>query len=260
MSHPASLPEFSPPPRAPWSQIGPEFIRVWGRPRGKVQPEHIEIVGPTGSGKSWWEATVLLERARVKRSGIIIVATKPDDATLTQAGWPIVNDWAGVRKHDQCIFWPRSPRRGRARKTFQAERIYDLLERLWVPNSNNVVAFEDASYIEGLSPELRDELEMYLREGRSQGITVLRNKQRVQGGTRLAHSETDWKVAFRPSDVDDAERCAQLFGTKRDYTPILLGLDREKREFLIQHKLTDVTYISWVDVSPLDKLPEQRAA
>lgn len=250
--------EFTPPPRAPWSQIGPEFTRIWGRPRGKLQPEHIEIVGPTGSGKSWWEATVLLERARVRKSGIIIIATKPDDATLTQSGWPVVDSWAGVRQHDQVIFWPRTRRRGKARKAFQAERIYDLLGRLWVPRSNNVVAFEDATYIENLSGDLREDLEMYLREGRSQGITVIRNKQRVQGGTRLAHSETDWKVAFRPSDEDDAERCAQLFGTKRDWTPVLTGLDREKREFVIQHKLTGAAYISWVDASPLDHLPAER--
>ena len=72
---PRPYPEFTEPERAPWSEIGPEFIRIWGRPRGKVQPEHVEIVGPTGSGKSWWEATVLLERARVKQSGIIIIAT-----------------------------------------------------------------------------------------------------------------------------------------------------------------------------------------
>ena len=256
---PLPSPDFTPPERAPWSVIGPEFIRIWGRPRGKIQPEHVEIVGPTGSGKSWWEATVLLERARVKQSGIIIIATKPDDATLTRAGWPIVSTWREVRQHDQCIFWPRTRRIGRARKAYQAERIYDLLERLWVPHSNNVVAFEDAAYIEALNADLRDELEMYLREGRSQGITVIRNKQRVQGGTRLAHSETDWKVAFTPSDVDDAERCAQLFGSKRDWTPVLLGLDREKREFVIQHKLTGVAYVSWVDASPLDHMPEQRA-
>jgi hypothetical protein len=244
--------EFQPPERRPWSAIGPEFARVWGRPRGKVQPEHIAIYGPTGSGKSWWEATILVQRVRLRQSGVIVVATKPDDATLIDMGWPITDSWTGVRQNDQVIFWPRTNRLGTARKAYQAERIQDLLDRLWVPKSNNIVAFEDASYIEGLSGNLRDTMEMYLREGRSNGITVIRNKQRVQGGTRLMHSETDWKAAFAPSDEDDAERNAQLFGNKRDWTPVLTGLDREKREFVIQHKLTGVTYISWVDESPLD--------
>lgn len=255
-----SLPDFTPPERAPWSAIGPEFIRVWGKPRGKFQPEHIEIVGPTGSGKSWWEATVLLERARVRKSGVIIVATKPDDATLIKAGWPITSTWAGVRQNDQVIFWPRTGRLGKSRKAYQAERIGDLLDRLWVPKSNNIVAFEDASYIESLSGDLRETMEMYLREGRSNGITVIRNKQRVQGGTRLMHSETDWKVIFRPNDFNDAERAAELLGPKREWAQVLMTLDRERREFVIQHKLTDVTYISWVDESPLDALPERDAA
>jgi hypothetical protein len=255
-----SQPEFRPPERYPWSEIGPGFTREWGRPRGKVQPEHIAVYGPTGSGKSWWEATVLCERVRARQSGVVVVAVKEDDATMHKLGWPIVSDWHGVRQNDQCIFWPRTGRRGRARKAFQAEKIYDLLERLWVPHSNNIVAFEDASYIEALSPDLQAEMEMYLREGRSNGITVIRNKQRVQGGTRLMHSETDWKVAFRLSDQDDCERAAQLFGSKRDYTPVLLGLSREKREFLIQHQLTGVTLISWVDTSPLARAPDQREA
>lgn len=251
--------EFQPPERRPWSYIGPGFTRIWGRPRGKVQPEHVAVYGPTGSGKSWWEATALAQRVRARQSGVIVVATKPDDATLIDMGWPITDSWTGVRQNDQVIFWPRTSRLGRARKAYQAERIQDLLDRLWVPKSNNIVAFEDASYIEGLSGDLRDTMEMYLREGRSNGITVIRNKQRVQGGTRLMHSETDWKVAFAPSDEDDAERNAQLFGNKRDWTPVLTGLDREKREFVIQHKLTGVTYISWVDESPLDH-PVQKAA
>lgn len=253
-------PPFRAPDREPWSYIGPEFTRIWGRPRGKVQPEHIGIYGPTGSGKSWWEGTILADRVRVRHSSVVVIAVKEDDATMVQMGWPIVSDWRGVRQNDQVIFWPRSSKHGRARKAYQAERIYDCLERLWVPKSNNIVAFEDASYIESLSGDLQDELDMYLREGRSNGITVIRNKQRVQGGTRLMHSETDWKVCFRLSDEDDCERAAQLFGSKRDYTPVIRGLDRDKREFLIQHQLTGQTYISWVDASPLDKPHEQRQA
>jgi hypothetical protein len=250
--------EFTGPERRPWSEIGPEFARIWGRPRGKVQPEHIAMYGPTGSGKSWLEMTMLLERVRLRHSGVIVVAVKEDDATMTQAGWPIVATWREVRQHEQCIFWPRTSRRGKARKAYQAERIYDLLERLWVPHSNNIVTFEDASYIEALNGDLLAELEMYQREGRSNGITVIRNKQRVQGGTRLMHSEADWKICFRLSDEDDRERAGQLFGSRREYADVIEGLDRYKREFLIQHQLTGVTYISWVDESPLDNLPDQR--
>ena len=48
--------------RIPWSELGPEFIAVWGRPRGVNQPEHLEILGPTGSGKSFFLVQILHEQ------------------------------------------------------------------------------------------------------------------------------------------------------------------------------------------------------
>jgi hypothetical protein len=98
-----------------------------------------------------------------------------------------------------------------------------------------------------MSAELKELLLMYLREGRSHGITVVGNKQRTQGVQRDLHSETDWKIAFQMSDLEDNERVAQLFGSKRAYVPVLESLSRERHEFLIQHKLTGAQYISWVD-------------
>jgi hypothetical protein len=70
------------------------------------------------------------------------------------------------------------------------------------------------------------------------------------------HSETDWKLAFKMNDYEDNERLAQLFGSKRSYVPVIESLDREKHEFLIQHKLTGNEFISWVD-TPL--VPPARA-
>ncbi len=70
MSSPISAPTRSTAPgsdppqveRVPWSQLGPAFLRKWGYPRGKRMPEHVEILGQSGSGKSHFEAMILLER------------------------------------------------------------------------------------------------------------------------------------------------------------------------------------------------------
>lgn len=235
--------------RLPWSVIGPEFIDTWGRPRGKVMPEHLEILGPTGSGKGHALVHILLERVRRRKTSVVYIATKNADATTEQLGWPIVDDWRGVQKHEQVIFWPRTSLTGEEREKYQAAKIQELLDRLWQPGANTVVVFDEFVFIEGLNSRLRALLNMYLREGRSHGLTCVAGKQRVQGSQRDMHSESDWKLAFKMNDLDDNERLAQLFGAKRAYVPIIESLDREKHEFLIQHKLTGSQFISWIDTA-----------
>ncbi len=244
------------PERVPWSILGPEFIRSWGQPRGKIMPEHLEILGPTGSGKSYLLCDCLKERAHKRGSSIIFIATKAADSTVSELGWPIVDTWRGIQKHDQVVFWPRTKLLGLQRKEMQDRKIQELLNRLWGPNANTVIVFDEFAYVEGLSSEMKALLQMYLREGRSHGITCVMGKQRTQGVQRDMHSESDWKVAFKMNDRQDNERLAELFGPKREYLTIIDDLDREKHEFLIQHKLTGATYISWVDV-PMSSLHPQ---
>lgn len=249
MTSPA-IPRRDAPPaidRVPWSVLGPEFIEAWGRPRGKTMPEHLEILGPTGSGKSHVLVDILLERVRRRGTSVVFIATKQADSTVHQLGWEVVDSWRGVEKHDQVVFWPRTSLIGVERKRYQSGKIGELLGRLWQPDANTVVVFDEFSYIEALDAELKATLQMYLREGRSHGLTCVMGKQRVQGAQRDMHSESDWKLAFRMNDLDDNERLAQLFGAKRAYVPAIEGLDRERHEFLIQHKLTGAEFISWVD-------------
>ena len=233
--------------RVPWSLLGPDFIAQWGRPRGKTMPEHLEILGPTGSGKSYLLVDILRERVRRRKTSVVYIITKNADKTAHLLGWPITDSWRDVLKHDQVIFWPRTSEIGQARKAYQARLVQDLLDRLWQEDANTVVDFDEAAYVESLTPDLKATMQMYLREGRSHGLTCVLGKQRAQGIQRDMHSETDWKISFRMNDYEDNERASQLFGAKRVYTPVLESLDRERHEFLIQHKLTDSEFISWVD-------------
>lgn len=233
--------------RIPWSALGPGFIANWGRPRGKNEPEHLEVLGPTGSGKGVLLRDILLERARRRGTSIVFICTKNADRTTASMNWPIVDSWRGVSQHDQVVFWPRTGLKGTRRKQYQAAKVQDLLDNLWEPEANTVVVFDEFLYVESLTPNLKDTLGMYLREGRSHGIACVMGKQRPQGVQRDMHSETDWKFAFKQNDTDDNERLAQLFGNKRAMIPVIESLDRERFEFLVQHKLTGATYISWVD-------------
>jgi len=241
-------PNFRPPQRAPWSAIGDNMIAAWGvDERGREDPEHEEIIGPTGSGKTWLMATQLQDRMRLRKTGAVIICTKPADKTIHRLGWPITDDWNEVRQETNVIFWPRTKRMGLQRKQYHEAKIADLLHRLWKPEANTIVAFDEVGYVESLSGEMRALVQQYWREGRSQGITVVAMKQRPQGALRDMHSETYWTAVFPPKDRSDTERFAELLGAKRDWVPVIDTLSRERREFVIRHVRTGEAWITWVD-------------
>lgn len=237
----------------PWSVIGPSFIAAWGYPRGEQSPEHIEIMGQTGSGKSYFETCILLQRQQARKSHIIVIATKPADATLLQTGWPVVSDYPPRDPRETAvIFWPQASGLDTAGQRNQALRIYKLLQSLWHPDANVIVVFDEIAYVcdeLNFPPDipLRSVVMRYMREARALGITVVCSTQRPQGVPRQIHSESSWTICFAPKDEEDAERMAQVLGGKKTYMPILKLLNREKYEFLIVHNLTGKMYISWIN-------------
>lgn len=238
------------PERVPWEQVGEDFIRAWGRPRGRVSPEHVAIYGPTGSGKSWFERTILMERARLRGSHVVVIATKPADETLRGMGWPIVTSWPPKRRwrdkrnsHDQVIFWAKADGLDSEGRERQREAIEDLLSQLWRPNSNVIVVFDELAYVEQ-ELKLSTTITTYFREARSLGITIVANTQRPSGVTRWMHSEASWSVFFAPKDVEDAERLAETAGDKTYYLRVFKELRRDKYEFCLVHSLTNEAVIS----------------
>ena len=241
--------------RVPWSVLGPEFAQVWGRadPRNP-EPEHVEILGMNGSGKTYLLLKILQERMLVRNSHIILVVTKRSDKIFAKLGWPIVREVRDVRKYRQCVYWPQTNLIGQQRKAYQESRVYELLATLWVPDSNRVVAFDEIAYVESLSPRVKELVAMYWREGRSNGITVVAMKQRPQGVQRDMSSETWWTFAFVPKDRADAERFAELFGNRKDWLPVFDSMDPDNHEFLVRHTRSRAAFISWVD-KPLRPIP-----
>jgi hypothetical protein len=242
------------PERVEWNELGPEFLRVWGFPKGKWEPEHLEILGPTGSGKSYFEATILKDRARMRGSHIVVIATKPADATISALGWPVVTKWPPNqwrKETAQVVYWARATG-GPDERGIQSQRaaVNELLHKLWRPESNIIVAFDEIAYVEQ-ELGLKAIVTRYFREGRSIGITIVASTQRPQNVSRYMHSESSWAVFFAPKDEDDAERMAQVAGNKKYYTPILLDLDRAEKEFLLIHTVTRQAYISRITDAPI---------
>jgi hypothetical protein len=258
----ANAPEGITIERVPWSTLAPEFAQIWGNADpSDPQPESMEVLGMNGSGKTLFVCKTVQERMIVRKTPTVFIQTKPDDKTILRLGWPVITDGdtRRVRREMWSIYWPMTNKTGTARKDYQRDKIQALLDSLWHKDSNTIVVFDDFGYIQGLSGNLRDTTEMYLREGRSSGITNVMIKQRPQRAIREMHSETYWTVAFVPKDDADKERFAELYGKRRDWMPVFDQMDPDNHEFMIKHARTRAVYISWID-TPLVaiKRPERR--
>src|SRR5271154_1078711 len=93
-------PGFKTPERVPWSELGKSFTKIWGRADPEnPQPEHMEIVGQNGSGKSYLMCTILQDRQKRRKSGAIIVCTKKADKVFANLGWPVVTEIGELHKY-----------------------------------------------------------------------------------------------------------------------------------------------------------------
>ena len=261
--------EFRWPERVPWSRLAPSFHMTFGRADpADPQPEHLEIIGQNGSGKTHTAGTIYQERAFVTGRTSVIMAHKPLDATLAKIGFPIVHSWQQLTRNVKDgkvnnIYLPHTSLTGGARRAWYDEQLSAVLDRFWAAVSPDDPAdmdiiLDDAAFIEDELPLTFSNLKMYLREGRAPGFSVGLLKQRAQGGTRLGSSETQWTIGFRPADDADLERWAELFGARRDWIPVLRSLDRTKREFVIKHTVTQDAYISWMDEPLAPREPPRR--
>lgn len=229
-------------PTIPWSELEPEFLEQWGRPNGRIEAEHIAVVGPTRSGKSYFTCYVVKKRAELRGSHVMVIATKPADKTIKDLGWPIIRKWPPeYGKHERFVLWPQAPRNAREARMVQAQTIYEALDAIWTEGSNTIVSFDEIAYVEQ-ELGLKVLIERYYREGSALGISVLATTQRPRNVTRYMWSESAWIVAFRPDDEDEAKRVAEIIGGRKQYTESLMSLRRH--QFILINRREHQAYIS----------------
>lgn len=204
------------------------------------QGEHVAAVGTTGSGKT----VLLLELAKVvgsrktssrRPASVAVLATKPRDASLMKLhkqGWPIIKKWPPEFGQEHCIIWPRggppSGRAARLRAVYQP-----LLDRIYQEGGQTIV-IDEAAYFERNPPAgmgMGGTMEEFWTTARSSKLTVIAATQRPRRVSRSMWSEPSWLFIFRPDDIDDLKRVAELSGQKEavmHYTQQLGG-----HEFLV---------------------------
>lgn len=230
--------------RVNWDEFGPELVRTWGMSKGKFTPEHMAIVGPTGSGKSFFAVEMLKMRASMKGSHTVILATKPADKTMTDTKWPIINKWPPKYDQSQVIFWPKSPKLNEP-LTEQRNSTLEMMNELWHKDSNTVLSFDEIAYVEE-ELGLKKQVTRYWREARALGITIVATTQRPRFVSRYMWSESSWTVAFRPKDEEDAEQVATVLGNRRYFKDLLMS-ELNKNEFLIINRDERTAYITKIN-------------
>ena len=250
------------PPEVPWSELGQDFIEIWGHDEnGKLRAENWEITGQTGSGKSYLEATALQQRAARWNTPELVVVTKNTDDSIPLLGWPEVQDYRELQeqKYRQAVFWPRTGLKGQDREAFHEQVLFDLLSELWPPPGKQnpiVILLDEVRYIESLSNRVKKLVRMYWREGRSHGISLMAGAQRPVEMVRDQHSESRWKAVFPPADTGDMQRFAEMLGRWKDWQPVLESLDQPMHQFVLRNSFTKDAFITWID-SELRPLPSQ---
>ncbi len=242
--------------RVPWDQVEPDFLQAWGYPDGQFDPEHLTVYGKSGGGKTYFVRYVTKRRALVRRSHVVVVATKKADSTLSGWGWPIISTWPPGYGENQVIYWAKAKGISAEHRAPQRVAVKKVMDALWVPNSNVLVYWDELTYLE-VDLKLKTEIATYYREGRGNGITNIAAMQRPSNVTRLAHSEAGWTVAFPPKDVDDRTRVAEVLGDRRRFAAALDDLDRTKHEFLMRHDRTGETIISHLPAPPRRPRPRR---
>ena len=225
------------PPLIEWDELAGYFVAE------HRLGEHVAFAGPTGSGKS--VLALLLLEARGQRqtvSGrpvhITVLATKPEDETLSLVPWPRrsrVEDWPPRYGEEQMIMWPARSAPMAERVKTQRRVFTQIVDEIRQPGVgrqilyiDEVAYFEDAPpYGLGMGPLITS----ILRESRSSKLSLFAATQRPTRVSRYVWSEPYWLFIFRPEDEDDLKRIAQLSGFKETVLEVVPQLGTH--EFLM---------------------------
>lgn len=223
--------------RVKWSILGPAFLTRW------ESGQHVAIVGPTGSGKSFVAFDLLEARADRRDAHVIAFGTKRRDKTLEELGWPRIKSWPPDYEHRELrrvVLWPDYLS---SSKAIENRPIYvHALDEILEEGGWTVYLDEAAYFVETL--KMRAQLDEYWNTARSAGITVVSSSQGVSWVPRAALTEQQWLFIFHLTDEDVRTRAAEIAGDRARFRPIIANL--REQEFLLVRTRTGEAYVSKV--------------
>lgn len=206
---------WEPTPRqAPPSITLQEFYERFGNQWR--QGEHVEVIGPTGTGKTTIAHTILDFRTYV-----CVLAVKRNDDTLERfrngvqygrLSYKIITRWPPDYPYKRVILWVKP--KSIVDKEEQAKRLYTALNAMFMAGGW-CIYFDDAGLIAG-QLGLAGALVVLLNMGRSSYLSVVVGMQRpasmVARVPREALNQPRHKLFFKYTDEDEITACSKIAG------------------------------------------------
>ena len=210
------------------------FLTRWKWKQG----EHLTVIGPTGTGKSFLLRAITPIRER-SHGAICVIGTKPKDDTLdkwireahltTIKKWPAPY-WKYPHAQPADVSWRyrlalRPPIEGAEDLPRMADTIARMLKSAYC--DGNWCIFADELWMICDELGLHREMKLLWTQGRSLGVTVAGGTQRPRDIPLAAYSSATHLFFFRTNDEDDLNRIQGIGGMdSRGLRQLVAGLGK----------------------------------
>lgn len=209
-----------------------EFLDTF---QGKWQQgEHVAIIGPTGSGK-----TYVAQDIKLMRSRLVVIATKSKDETLSKyKGFKKRDTWPPDFNEKQVLFWKKP----KSLTDFRGVQIaiYGVMADLYKYGSWTIY-FDDLFFVSS-TLKLKEPLRMFYTQVRSNDVSIVASIQRPFWVPVEAVSQSSYSLMFPTRDEKDIKRVAEGMGL---YYPALNNAisELEQYEFLLLEHGKDPVHV-----------------
>ncbi len=169
--------------------------------------QHIGIIGPAGSGKSWLGRYIL----SIPRFAVVIATKKKDKTLDSYNGFKKMDRWPPREDIHKVIYWKKPQHLGDF--STQQVAIYQVLDDVF-KRGGYTVSFDDLFYMQN-SLHLESALRMLYTQVRSNGVSLVGLMQRPKRILIEAINQATFLCVFRIHDKLDVDRVAEEMSINR---------------------------------------------
>lgn len=197
------------------------------------QGEHIDLIGPTGTGK-----TTVAHKILTAREYVCVLAIKRQDDTLdeftkNEPRYTIIQKWPPEYMQKRVILWKKPKSLDRADVRKQALSVHRALNQMYI-SGGWCIYLDEAGYIAGILG-LSQAIGILLNQGRSAhlsiAVTTTRPSSVVARIPKEALNQVRHHLIFKFIDEREMKTCGEIVGLslpKMRYLQSLLNVDASR--------------------------------